>query len=72
VPLDDLRMWVDYSLQDSTNATRRYMVVREVMIHCPFSPRADAVAIGLIPTYPALGELTPRGGTAHRHTWLRC
>ncbi|MFD4669972.1 hypothetical protein ACFWNN_09570 [Lentzea sp. NPDC058450] len=63
VPLADLRTWVAYPAEESADPDRRYLAVREAVIHCPF-PRTDAVAIGLI-DLPGLGELTPRAEERH-------
>ena len=63
VPLDGLRQWVAYPAEESADPDRRYLAVREAVVHCAF-PRTDTTDIGLI-DLPGLGELTPRAEERH-------
>ncbi|TMR07008.1 hypothetical protein ETD83_02390 [Actinomadura soli] len=64
--LADLRGWVSYPPPDDGSGAapdRRYLAVRDVLIHCPF-PIEDVVALGLV-DLPGLGELVPHAEEHH-------
>ena len=63
VDLEKLRDWVAYPADDDPRQDRRYLAVREAVIHCDFLDD-DVVALGLI-DLPGLGELTPKAEERH-------
>ncbi|MGW3206726.1 hypothetical protein [Streptomyces sp. NPDC001135] len=63
VELEELRAWVAYPKENTPDADRRYLAVRDAEIHCPF-PLPELTSLGLY-DLPGLGEIVPSAEEHH-------
>ncbi|MFE0458594.1 hypothetical protein ACFW1A_04935 [Kitasatospora sp. NPDC058965] len=63
VELAQLRDWVAYPAENTVDADRRYLAVRDAEIHCPF-PLDELTSLGLY-DLPGLGEILPSAEEHH-------